>query len=122
MNNLNAARRAFTQAESSERLKRALRHNVRESDTGDLHCGSEVYYKRLGSNEWHGPGTVIGKEGKQFLVKHGGGYVRVHSCRLTSTGTAVKDDDVMVNGDTAFHNTGVDSSRPGESSVVMDSD
>ena len=99
-NNLNAlhsARRAFTQAESSERLARALRHNVRESDTGDLQCGSEVYYKRMGSNEWRGPGTIIGKEGKQFLVKHGGVYVRVHSCRLTDASTNVATTDSTEN-------------------------
>lgn len=83
LNALHAARRAFTQAESSERLKRALCHNVRESDPGDMHYGDEVFYKRLDSPEWRGPGTIIGKDGKQFLVKHGGMCVRVHTCRIT---------------------------------------
>ena len=39
-------------------------------------------YKRNDSKEWHGPGTVIGRDGKQVLVKHGGTFVRVHTCRL----------------------------------------
>ena len=27
-------------------------------------------------------GTVIGQDGQQVLVKHGGSYVRVHPCHL----------------------------------------
>ena len=45
--------------------------------TGDI-----VYYKRNNSNEWKGPGTVIGQDRQQVLVKHGGSYVTVHPCRL----------------------------------------
>ena len=30
----------------------------------------------------HGPGTVIGQDGKQILVKHGSNYVRVNTCRM----------------------------------------
>ena len=45
--------------------------------TGDI-----VYHKRNNSNEWKGQGTVIGQDGQQVLVKHGGPNVRVHPCRL----------------------------------------
>lgn len=83
LNALHSARQGFIKAESSERLARALRHNIRSSDHEELVNGAEVYYKRNDSNEWRGPGIIIGRDGKQFLVKHGGGYVRVHECRLT---------------------------------------
>ena len=43
---------------------------------------SDVFYKRNLWDRWLGPGTIIGWEHKQVLVKHGGTYVRVHSCRL----------------------------------------
>ena len=33
--------------------------------------GDSVFYKRNNSNEWKGPGTVIGQDGQQVLVKHG---------------------------------------------------
>ncbi|KAG0716780.1 hypothetical protein GWK47_008889 [Chionoecetes opilio] len=89
LNALHAARRAFTVAESSERLTRALRHNVRDSDPGDLHYGDDVYYKRLDSNKWRGPDTILGKDGKLFLVKHGGMCVRVHTCRIATAPTSV---------------------------------
>ena len=101
LNALHASRRAFTQAESSERLARAFRHNVRDSDPGDVHYGDEVYYKRLGCDEWRGPGIVIGRDGKQYLVRHGGVYVRVHSCRLTSA----PNRDVENAGVTSFDKT-----------------
>ena len=39
-------------------------------------------YKRSNGNKWKGVGTVIGQDGQQVLVKHGGSYVRVHPCRI----------------------------------------
>ena len=83
LNALHVARSEFMKAESNERLSRALRHNIRSSDLIDVQNGDEVFYKRAGSYEWHGPGIVIGRDGKQVLVRHGGVYVRVHQCRLT---------------------------------------
>ena len=47
-------------------------------------------YKRNNSDKWHGPGTVIGKDGKQILVRHGGVYVRVHTCQLQHAPTTDK--------------------------------
>ncbi|KAK3874883.1 hypothetical protein Pcinc_020202 [Petrolisthes cinctipes] len=82
LNALHLARQEFIEVESGERLARALRHNIRSSDLNDIQNGDEVFYKRNDSHEWHGPGVVIGRDGKQILVRHGGVYVRVHVCRL----------------------------------------
>ena len=51
----------------------------------DVHYfnGHIVYYKRKNNSQWHGPGTVIGQDGKQILAKHGSVYVHVHACRFT---------------------------------------
>ena len=82
LNALHSAREAFIQSERSERIRRALNSNTRTySDVAFLN-GDVVYYKRKDSRKWKGPATVLGKDGQQVLLKHGGYYVRVHPCKL----------------------------------------
>ena len=90
INAMHAARQAFIQSESSDRIRRALEYQTRTSV--DVRCltGDIVYYKRKNNSQWHGPGTVIRQDGKQILVKHGSVYVRVHACRITN---AIDNDD-----------------------------
>ena len=77
-----AARKAFIEAEKSERIKIALRHNIRPSYHSKFFTGDQVFYKRNDSKCWKGPGNVLGHDGQQVLIKHGGIYVRVHPCRV----------------------------------------
>ena len=80
LNALHSARRAFTKAESSERLKRALRHNVRVNEESFFQ-NDKVFYKRDDSNRWRGPGKVVGQDGKVLFIRHGSQLVRVATCR-----------------------------------------
>ena len=80
---LHIARQAFIQAESSSKIRQALNSNVRSYSDAVYSPGDLVYYKRLDSPKWKGPASVLGKEGQQVLLKHGGHYIRVHPCRLT---------------------------------------
>ena len=82
LNAMHKARKAFIESESSEKLQRALRHQVRPSLAESFETGDLVYFKRNSSNRWMGPGSVIGRDNKQILVKHSGSYIRVHQCRL----------------------------------------
>lgn len=77
---LHATRKAFIKAESSERIRRALRKQTRSSDK--FTTGDSVFYKRADNNEWKGPGVVIGQDGVVVFVRHGGSYIRAHRCRL----------------------------------------
>ena len=82
---LHAAREAFTKVESDERLRRALRHNIRP--TGDVKSiGDLVFFKRMGKENWRGPGKVVGIEGKNILVKQSSWTYNVRS-----------DDAIIVN-------------------------
>ena len=83
LNVMYAARQIFIQIESSEKVKRALTHQIRTSGDDTYTTGDLVFYKRANSEQWHDLGTVIVQDGKQILVKHGSTYVRVHACRIT---------------------------------------
>ena len=82
LNALHSARRAFIQQESSERLRRALNRKTRGYSDHVFQQGDIVFYHRNNSKKWHGPAKVLGKDGQQHLLKHGGIYVRVHPCRM----------------------------------------
>ena len=90
LNALHIARQAFIKFESDERIRRALRHNVRPTDSSKINQGDDVHYKRNESDQWHGPATVIGKDGKQIIIKHGGYPLRVHIVRLAREPSGAK--------------------------------
>ena len=83
LNALHAAREAHIQSENNEKIRRALRHNVRTSGEVKYVTGDVVYYKRLDSKKWRGPAVVIGQDSQQVLIKHGGVLYRSAPCRLT---------------------------------------
>ena len=83
LNALHSARRAFIQTESSKKIKTALARQTRTTTSKDFNNGDRVYYKRNSDNDWHGPGTIIGIDGKVVIVRHGGNVLRVSPCHLT---------------------------------------
>ncbi|CAG2196694.1 unnamed protein product [Mytilus edulis] len=76
---LHEARKAFVASESSEKIRRALRKQVRPSGE-KFRNGDKVYFLR--DNQWKGPGTVIGQDNVVVFIRYGGTYVRVHECRI----------------------------------------
>ena len=76
------AREGFIKFEADDKVKRALRSNIRSTNAEDIERDDEVYYKRNDSDKWRGPGKVMFRDGKVIFVRHGGTYVRVHECRL----------------------------------------
>ena len=79
---IHAARENFIKQESGERIKRALRHNVRQSAAEEVRCGDMVFYKRNDCHKWQGPATVIGIDDRQVIVKNGESCARVHIFKL----------------------------------------
>lgn len=79
---LHTARQAFIQQESSEKLRRALNRQTRSYSNQIFHQGQEVFYYRNNSKKWHGPAKILGRDSQQYLLKHGGVYIRVHPCRI----------------------------------------
>jgi hypothetical protein len=85
LNSLHAARKAFIESETDERIRRALRNKIRASEQV-FNPGDRVYYKRESQERWLGPAKVIFQDGKVVFVRHGGTYVRVSPNRLLSAG------------------------------------
>ena len=79
---LHKPREAFIASENSEKLRRALSHNIRTSGDIKYLTGVLVYFKRLNNNQWHSPAKVPGQEGQQVLVKNGSSYHCIDPCRL----------------------------------------
>lgn len=88
---LHQARQAFVSQESCEKLRRALNKQTRTYSNTVFHNGDSVYYKRQNSAEWHGPARVLGRDGAQFLLKHGGIYIRVHPCKMQLVNPSLAD-------------------------------
>ena len=82
LNAVHSACKEFIKNESCEKLRRAMWHNIRTSQDTKYYSGDLVYYKQKDNNYWKGPGTVIGQDVQQVLVKHSSSYVRVHRCQL----------------------------------------
>lgn len=82
LNALHSARKNYIIAESSDRIKRAMRKNVRTYTEVEFVPGEKVYYKRKARKGWSGPAKVLGKESNFVLVRHGGAFFRCHPCQL----------------------------------------
>jgi len=79
---IHSARQNFIKAESSEKIKRALKHQVRTYAEEDYVSGDKVHFKRNDTKGWRGPAKVLGKEGNFFLVRQGSFFYRCHPCHL----------------------------------------
>ena len=85
---MNRAKEAYLQAESSEKVKRALRLKVRTHSDTVYRQGDKVYYIKPPGRRWKGPAVVMGQTGSKVLIHHGGGSYHVHSCHLMKVSDA----------------------------------
>ena len=61
LSSLHLARKAFIMNESTEKIRRALRKQIRQTGAGYT-TGDEVYFQRSDNNKWKGPATVTGRD------------------------------------------------------------
>ena len=96
---MHSARKAYVAAESSEKIRRALRMKLRTSNDTIVNSGDSVFYRRENFKGWKGPGTVIGRDRKLVVVRHGGMVYRVPVCHImpvisaNQVGNEVEGDD-----------------------------
>ena len=68
---LHRTRQAYIASESSEKICRALNHNVRTSGDIKYITGDSFYFKTANERRWREPGKVLGQDGHQVQVKYG---------------------------------------------------
>ena len=95
LNAIASARKAFASAQTSAKLKRALRKPIRSYCDAIYNHGDNVFYKLPDQRWWQGPAAVIGRDGKVVLIRHGSIYRRVYPCRLQHIKADYISDDVI---------------------------
>ena len=82
LNALVNARKAFTQIDTSRKLKKVLKYPVRSYCDIKYVQGISVFYKLPDEPRWQGAASVIGVHRKVIILKHGSVLRRLHPCRL----------------------------------------
>lgn len=95
-----SARKAFISAESSGKLSKAILSKVRTSTALVYEVGQSVYYKRNNIDRWKGPARIIGKDGKNIVVRHQASVCSVSPCRLVHEHRYKQEFDVKGTEDT----------------------
>ena len=123
LKSIHKAREAFIQSENSERIRRALNHNIRTySDTKYL-LGDSAYIKRANEKRWRGPGKVLGQDGQLVLIKYGSNHVRVHPCRITlDQNVTIPLKDTITNDNDNFEQQTFNKLNPTNPPIHSDSD
>ena len=81
---LHTYRKTFITSESSEKLKLALKKNIRNHQTF-YNLGDKVFYKQDNLPQWKGLAKILGKNRPVLTLRHGAGYVKAHICRVQLT-------------------------------------
>ena len=130
---LHVAREKYIEAQSSEKIKKALRSKTRTFSNISYNCGDRVFYKRKNVKGWKGPATVIGKDGSVVMLRHGGSLVRAHPCHLmkdgdqqnkhlTNRSTEIPNDNIVETSETDEENDIVEDDLNESDSIEDDSD
>ena len=69
LNALHAVRKNFMKAQSSGKILRSLRSNIRTYVDVGFMTGESVYYRRQNCKRWHGLVKVLAKEGQCALIR-----------------------------------------------------
>ena len=129
------SRMAFTAANNSAKAKRALQGQIPNVET-EYYSGDKVYFRKLNTQRWCGPATVLGKDGKVVFLRQEGSIFRVHVTKVVlksradksvvSVGGKIIREETSSNSEESekytIEQTGREGSVKKEQIVVSDSD
>ena len=104
---LHKTRIEYLKSESCEKIRRALRHNVRKQER-QVSYGEKVFFRRSVDKKWHGPASVTGVDSSIVFLRQGGQVPRVHSTDVQ----AIEGSDVVLSRDEKQENTENNSKKP----------
>lgn len=118
LSTLHKTREEYIKSEASDKLRKAMKHNIRPTQHKVLRLSDKVYYKRNKSDRWKGPGKIVGLDGKTILVKHGSQIVRVHETDINKVCDSEKQlDEVLPDTRNSYNNNDISTN----SYVLLDS-
>ena len=120
INSLHAARKAFIESESCEKIKRALKSKIRASEQV-FNPGDKVYYKIENQERWLGPAKVIFQDGKVVFVRHGAVWIKVSPNRLVKSGKEFQSVSSKINSP-HVHDDDLRSEDDGDINITHDDD
>ena len=104
INLMNASRKMYLNAESSERVMKALKKPLRTYSV-PIVLGSKVYYKVVGTEKWKGPATVIGQNSAVVFLRQRSFVIRIHHSRVMPVKEQHLSEDQTVGTSVTIENT-----------------
>lgn len=105
LNVMYLSRSAFLKANNSDKVKRALKSRIPNSEE-EYFSGDRVYFRRRNMRRWCGPATVIGKDGKIVFLRQGGSIMRVHATKCVlrerADSAVLRDSQDQQNSDPSY--------------------
>ena len=105
LNAMHKARQSYVKSEASEKIRRALKHNIRTYSEETFHPGEKVFYKIRQEKKWRGPAKVLGKESNFVLIRQGASYFRCHPCHLLKVEPHLENTQEKENTNTVISGT-----------------
>ena len=102
LNALHKTRENFVKSESSDRIMRALRYNVRTYIRMLIFSLGKAVLQMQKEKGWRGPAKVLGKETIFLLIRHGSAYFRCHPCQLMKLNDAESGTQQVKESDRDF--------------------
>ena len=120
------AREKMLKAESSMKLKRALKSKVENSQCTHYLNNDRVYFRReLKEKNWTGPGRVVGQLGSIVVILYGGLLIRVHHTKVKLRQTGIEEMNTRekeIIDDRLMQVAAVNASGSGEGDKTMQHD
>mgnify|MGYP001297108246 FL=1 len=91
-----SARKAYTEVENSNKLKKAM--EIRAPKLDFYERGERAFYRKGADNHrWHGPGNVVAQDNKVIFIRHGSWIISTSPSRVLKVVQPEEEELVILN-------------------------